>query len=158
MRYAFAEKYMMTTADTHAISTEDHYQERSSELTSKAEGDAGRHGPNPRRAPWHDVRWTRPPEDEERDGHEPAPEHHTRQTVLGVRPPALRGGAAEVVALDAGGDEEGECDADEDGEGVEVFAWSEVASIFTNAPRVMLMWIPLFFNGLTVSQSPAWYA
>lgn len=42
-------------------------------------------------------------------------------------------------------------DADADGKYEEVFSWSEVASAFTNAPHVLLMAIPLFFNGVTVT-------
>jgi hypothetical protein len=41
-------------------------------------------------------------------------------------------------------------DADTDGKYHEVFSWSEVASVFIDAPHVALMAIPLFFNGLTV--------
>ncbi|KAF8500183.1 MFS general substrate transporter [Russula emetica] len=41
-------------------------------------------------------------------------------------------------------------DADADGKYEEVFSWSEVASVFTNAPHVLAMGIPLFFNGVTV--------
>ncbi len=42
-------------------------------------------------------------------------------------------------------------DADTDGKYEEVFSWSEVASVFTNAPHVLVMAIPLFFNGVTVT-------
>ena len=42
-------------------------------------------------------------------------------------------------------------DADTDGKSEEVFSWSEVASAFTDAPHVLMLSIPLFFNGLTVS-------
>ena len=42
-------------------------------------------------------------------------------------------------------------DADTDGKYNEVFSWSEVASVFTNAPHVLMMCLPLFFNGLTVT-------
>ena len=41
-------------------------------------------------------------------------------------------------------------DADIDGKHEEVFSWSEVASVFTNAPHALVMAIPLFFNGVTV--------
>lgn len=41
-------------------------------------------------------------------------------------------------------------DADADGTYQEVFSWSEVASAFTNAPHVLMLFIPLFFNGTTV--------
>ncbi|KAN0135824.1 MFS general substrate transporter [Lactarius tabidus] len=40
-------------------------------------------------------------------------------------------------------------DADADGTYQEVFRWSEVASAFTNAPHVLILFIPLFFNGTT---------
>ena len=42
-------------------------------------------------------------------------------------------------------------DADTDGKYDEVFSWSEVASVFTDAPHVLMMCLPLFFNGLTVT-------
>jgi hypothetical protein len=42
-------------------------------------------------------------------------------------------------------------DADTDGKYEEVFSWSEVASAFTNAPHVLVMAIPFFFNGVTVT-------
>jgi hypothetical protein len=42
-------------------------------------------------------------------------------------------------------------DADTDGKYDEVFSWSEVASVFTNAPHVLLMAFPFFFNGVTVT-------
>ncbi|KAF8497830.1 MFS general substrate transporter [Russula emetica] len=41
-------------------------------------------------------------------------------------------------------------DADTDGKYDEVFSWSEVASVFTNAPHVLLMAIPCFFVGVTL--------
>jgi len=41
-------------------------------------------------------------------------------------------------------------DADTDGKYKEVFSWSEVASVFTDAPHVLLLAIPLFGNGVTV--------
>src|SRR5258708_33256774 len=44
-------------------------------------------------------------------------------------------------------------DADTDGKYEEVFSWSEVASVFTDAPHVLLMAIPLFFSGVTVTVS-----
>ena len=44
-------------------------------------------------------------------------------------------------------------DADTDGKYDEVFSWSEVASVFTDAPHVLLMAIPLFFSGVTVTVS-----
>ena len=31
-----------------------------------------------------------------------------------------------------------------------MFSWSEVASVFTNAPHVLLLSLPLFFSGVTV--------
>jgi hypothetical protein len=42
-------------------------------------------------------------------------------------------------------------DADTDGKYDEVFSWSEVASVFTDAPHVLLMAIPFFFVGVTVT-------
>ncbi len=42
-------------------------------------------------------------------------------------------------------------DADTDGKHQEVFSWSEVASAFTDAPHVLMLAVPLLFNGLTVS-------
>jgi hypothetical protein len=45
-------------------------------------------------------------------------------------------------------------DADSDGKSDEVFSWSEVASVFTNAPHVLLMAIPSFFVGVTVTVLP----
>ncbi|KAI0272080.1 major facilitator superfamily domain-containing protein [Russula aff. rugulosa BPL654] len=39
-------------------------------------------------------------------------------------------------------------DADTDGKYDEVFSWSEVASVFTDAPHVLLMFIPAFFAGV----------
>ena len=42
-------------------------------------------------------------------------------------------------------------DADTDGQYKEEFSWSEVASAFIDAPHVLLLVLPLFFNGLTVS-------
>jgi hypothetical protein len=42
-------------------------------------------------------------------------------------------------------------DADADGTYQEVFSWSEVTSAFTNAPHVLMLFSPLFFNGTTVS-------
>ena len=42
-------------------------------------------------------------------------------------------------------------DADTDGKYNEVFSWSEVASVFTDAPHVLLMFIPAFFAGVMVS-------
>ena len=42
-------------------------------------------------------------------------------------------------------------DADADGQATEVFSWSEVWSTFTDAPHVLLLCLPLFFNGVTVS-------
>jgi hypothetical protein len=42
-------------------------------------------------------------------------------------------------------------DADTDGKYDEVFSWSEVASVFTNAAHVLLMAIPFFFVGITVT-------
>ncbi|KAI0272078.1 MFS general substrate transporter [Russula aff. rugulosa BPL654] len=39
-------------------------------------------------------------------------------------------------------------DADTDGKCDEVFSWSEVASVFTDAPHVLLMAFPFFFVGL----------
>jgi len=43
-------------------------------------------------------------------------------------------------------------DADTDGKYKEEFSWSEVTSIFTDAPHVLMLSIPGFFAGLTVSQ------
>lgn len=42
-------------------------------------------------------------------------------------------------------------DADTDGKYDEVFSWSEVAGVFTDAPHVLLLAFPLFFSGVTVS-------
>jgi MFS transporter, ACS family, DAL5 transporter family protein len=42
-------------------------------------------------------------------------------------------------------------DADTDGKYDEVFSWSEVASVFTDAPHVLLTAIPLFFVGTMVT-------
>lgn len=42
-------------------------------------------------------------------------------------------------------------DADTDNKYDEVFSWSEVASVFTDAPHVLLMAIPSFLNGVTVT-------
>ncbi|KAI0050311.1 MFS general substrate transporter [Auriscalpium vulgare] len=41
-------------------------------------------------------------------------------------------------------------DNDSDGEGQEVFSWSEVGSVFINAPHTLLLCIPLFFSGVTL--------
>jgi len=41
-------------------------------------------------------------------------------------------------------------DADTDGTYQEVFSWSEVASAFTDAPHVLMLFIPLFFDGTTL--------
>ena len=41
-------------------------------------------------------------------------------------------------------------DADTDGKYDEVFSWSEVASVFTDAPHVLLVAFP-FFVGITVT-------
>jgi hypothetical protein len=42
-------------------------------------------------------------------------------------------------------------DADADGAYKEVFSWNEVASVFTDAPHILLFAILFFFNGVTVS-------
>lgn len=42
-------------------------------------------------------------------------------------------------------------DSDTDDKYDEVFSWSELASVFTDAPHVLLMAIPSFFNGVTVT-------
>ena len=42
-------------------------------------------------------------------------------------------------------------DADIDGKYQEVFSWNEVASAFTDAPHVLMLAVPLCFNGLSVS-------
>jgi hypothetical protein len=42
-------------------------------------------------------------------------------------------------------------DADTDGKNNEVFSWSEVASVFTDAPHIALMALPVFFSGVTVT-------
>ena len=42
-------------------------------------------------------------------------------------------------------------DADTDGKYAEVFSWSEVASVFIDAPHVLLMVIPMFLIGITVT-------
>ena len=54
----------------------------------------------------------------------------------------------EAYCLDLADDWSG--DADTDGKHDEVFSWSEVASVFTDAPHVLLMAIP-FFVGVTVT-------
>jgi len=41
-------------------------------------------------------------------------------------------------------------DADADGQSKEIFSWSEVTSVFTDAPHVMLLLLPLFFSGVTL--------
>ena len=41
-------------------------------------------------------------------------------------------------------------DADTLGTYQEEFSWSEVASVFTDAPHVLMLFLPLFFNGATV--------
>ncbi|KAI0084412.1 MFS general substrate transporter [Irpex rosettiformis] len=41
-------------------------------------------------------------------------------------------------------------DADADGKEPEVFMWSEVWSVFTNAGHVLLLCLPLFFSGVTL--------
>ncbi|KAN0107418.1 MFS general substrate transporter [Russula decolorans] len=53
----------------------------------------------------------------------------------------------EAYCLDLADDWSG--DADTDGKHDEVFSWSEVASVFTDAPHVLLMAIPFFFVGVT---------
>ena len=83
-------------------------------LTSETEGDTGGGRTDPVAAAWHNGRGARPAEDEHRDGHEPAPEHHPDKAVLGIGIPALGGGALQIVTLDAGRDEEGEAETDED--------------------------------------------
>lgn len=47
--------------------------------------------------------------------------------------------------------EDWSADADVDGREPEVFSWSEVWSVFTNAKHVLLICVPLFFSGVTVS-------
>ena len=42
-------------------------------------------------------------------------------------------------------------DADTDGKYAELFSWNEVASVFTDAPHVLLMAIPMFLIGITVT-------
>jgi len=42
-------------------------------------------------------------------------------------------------------------DADTDGKYKEEFSWNEVASTFTDAPHVLMISVPAFFTGLTVS-------
>ncbi|KAH9077941.1 MFS general substrate transporter [Lactarius deliciosus] len=41
-------------------------------------------------------------------------------------------------------------DADTLGSYHEVFSWSEVASVFTDAPHVLMLFLPFFFNGATI--------
>ena len=41
-------------------------------------------------------------------------------------------------------------DADTLGTYQEKFSWSEVASVFTDAPHVLMLFLPFFFNGTTV--------
>ena len=55
----------------------------------------------------------------------------------------------EAYCLDLAEDWSG--DADADGKHDEVFSWSEVASVFTDAPHVLLMALPFFFVGVTVT-------
>lgn len=83
--------------------------------TAKAEGNTRGDGADPVAAAGEDRRRTRPAEDEQRDGDEPAADHHARETVLGVGAPALLGRATEIVALDAWRDADCESDTDEDG-------------------------------------------
>ena len=40
--------------------------------------------------------------------------------------------------------------ADTDGTYEEVYSWSEVAGAFTDAPHVLMLFVPLFFGGTTV--------
>ena len=42
-------------------------------------------------------------------------------------------------------------DADADGKYNEVFSWSEVASVFTDAPHILMTAVSLFLNGITVT-------
>lgn len=42
-------------------------------------------------------------------------------------------------------------DADTLGTYHEEFSWSEVTSVFTDAPHVLMLFFPFFFNGTTVS-------
>ena len=42
-------------------------------------------------------------------------------------------------------------DADTDGKHEEEFSWNEVASVFTDAPHVLMLSVSAFFNGLMVS-------
>jgi hypothetical protein len=44
-------------------------------------------------------------------------------------------------------------DADVDGTCQEVFSWSEVASTFTHTPHVLMLFLPLFFDGTMVRSS-----
>ncbi|KAI0769506.1 MFS general substrate transporter [Irpex lacteus] len=46
--------------------------------------------------------------------------------------------------------EDWSADADVDGREPEVFSWSEVWSVFTNAKHVLLTCVPLFFSGVTL--------
>jgi hypothetical protein len=55
----------------------------------------------------------------------------------------------EAYCLDLADDWSG--DADTYGKHDEVFSWSEVASVFTDAPHVLLMAIPSFLLGVTVT-------
>ncbi|KAI0319666.1 MFS general substrate transporter [Amylostereum chailletii] len=41
-------------------------------------------------------------------------------------------------------------DSDEDGQGTETFSWSEVKSVFADAPHVLIMCLPLFLGGVTL--------
>ena len=45
-------------------------------------------------------------------------------------------------------------DADADGKEADEFTWSEVWSVFTEGGHVLLLCLPLFFSGVTVSISP----
>ncbi len=48
-------------------------------------------------------------------------------------------------------------DADADGTYEEVFSWSEVASTFTDAPHVLMLFFPLFFDGTMVRRCSVSY-
>ena len=76
-------------------------------LTSETEGDTGGGRTDPVAAAWHNGRGARPAEDEHRDGHEPAPEHHANETILGISLATLGYHLCSVQLLESGSDYEG---------------------------------------------------
>lgn len=67
-------------------------------------------------------------------------------SAVGLLTPHEREVYIRALAEDWSGDVEGE-----EGEDHEQFSWSEVWSVVINAPHVLLICIPLFGLGLTVS-------